>query len=77
MNLYICKAPIRFPASEYGGLVVVIAKNKKNCGKIITKAYKEFSRSDFDLSISVNSCKELSLNPENNYSEGIVSEFIT
>ncbi len=77
MNLYICHTPIHFPRSEYGGLMVVMAESKKRLGKIITEHYKGVDRGYFDLSISVKSCKELKLDPEQYYEEGIVSEFLT
>ena len=77
MKLYICNAPIRFPRSEYGGLLVVMANNKKELGAIITKRFKEDAENCFDLSLSVRSCKELALDPEQDYQPGIVSEFVT
>ncbi len=78
MNLYICGTPILFPRSEYGGLLVVMAESKKNLGKILRKYYEREAKSGyFDLSISVKSCKELKLDPEQYYEEGIVSEFLT
>lgn len=78
MNLYICGTPILFPRSEYGGLLVVMAESKKNLGKILRKYYEREAKSGFfDLSLSVKYCKELKLDPEQPYVEGIVSEFLT
>lgn len=76
MNLYICATPIHFPRSEYGGQIVVMAESKKRLGKIITERFKR-DKDYFDLSLSVKSCKELKLDPNQEYEEGIVAEFLT
>lgn len=74
MNIYLCDTPIKFPASEYGGTIAVIAKNQKQLEEILTEHYRN---SYFDLSISIRSVKEFALDPDKNYEEGIVHEFLT
>lgn len=76
MKLYVCAVPISFPRSEYGGVVVVIAKSPKQLGKILTEKYADRG-AYFDLSISVKSVKWFSLDPERDYTPGVVYEFIT
>ena len=75
MNIYICDLPIQFPSSEYGGTVVVIAKSRKQCGKILTEYYKDSEY--FDLSLAINGVKWFALDPTKEYTAGIVYKFIT
>jgi len=76
MNLYICGMPVKFPRSEYGGMVAVIAESPKQCGKILTERFKEHEVY-FDLRISVRSVKEFKLDPAVTYEPGIVASFET
>lgn len=62
MNIYVCGYTVRFPNSEYGGLLIVIAENRKRCGQIITAEYGK--KDGFNLSISVNTAKEFPLDPQ-------------
>ena len=75
MNLYLCKYPIKFPASEYGGLVAVIAKSPKELGKILTGLYGKHNY--FDLSIAVESVSYYQLDPSREYEAGLVEAFYT
>jgi hypothetical protein len=77
VKLYICNTPIHFPRSEYGGLVVVMAENKKQLGEMLTAQYQKDGGRYFDLSISVKSCKELVLDPAQAYQPGIAAEMLT
>ena len=77
MNIYICNTPIEFPRSEYGGLVVAIAKSPKQLGKMLTEHYEKEAGRYFNLGLSVKSTKALELNPVLNYQAGIVEEFLT
>jgi hypothetical protein len=76
MNIYLCNTPVLFPRSEYGGMVAVMANSKKRLGKILTERYSK-NEHFFDLRISVESCKEIKLDPAVSYGEGIVMEFLT
>ena len=50
MKLYICNTPIRFPRSEYGGIAVVMAEDRKRLGRLLTEQYKGSAKEHFDLS---------------------------
>lgn len=77
MKVYFCEAPIGFPRSEYGGLVVAIAKNTKELGKILTEAYRELGGSYFNLKLSFTNIKWLELDKSCEYQPGIVTSFVT
>lgn len=74
-NIYICNAPISFPASEYGGMLVVVAVNRKELGRILKNVYG--GRNGFNLAISVKGAKEMRLDPKASYGSGIIAEFLT
>ena len=48
MNLYTGQFWIPFPRSEYGGLWVVIAKDREECAQLLKDAYHQDDEEDDD-----------------------------
>lgn len=54
MKLFICDLPMAFPASEYGGMVVIAAHDQDEMIRVLEEAYltaeeSMYSPKDFDI----------------------------
>ena len=44
MNIYICQWPVRFPSSEYGGIVVVAAENSNQAEEMVLARVSHYDK---------------------------------
>lgn len=75
MNVYLVDYWVPFPASEYGGLFAVIAKDTEQCAKLLTEAHSVSKEHVPDLVFSINKAPVLQL--AGKHKAGIIAEFYT
>jgi len=77
MNIYIIDFWEKFPLTEYGGIIIVIAKSNSEVIDLIKKKCWEHGLpSDEILEKSVESARQYELHGDN-YESKIIEEFIT
>jgi hypothetical protein len=76
MNLYVGDYWTPFPSSEYGGMWTVVAENVDQCIDFLRgTGYDDEYESSISDAVAKAKCFEL--NPEKNYTPGVVDTFFT
>jgi hypothetical protein len=76
MNLYVGNFWVPFPSSEYGGTWSVVAENVDQCIDIL-ESIKYYEDYDSLIPDAVAKATCFELNPEKNYTPGVVDTFFT
>jgi hypothetical protein len=76
MNIYVGDYWVPFPSSEYGGTWSVVAENVDQCIDIL-ESIKYYGDYGYKIPDAVAKAKCFELNPEQNYTPGVVDTFFT